>query len=90
MWYNQYGTDRPVTVDFNNRRNRSESTVGNRPNSATLTFPYIESATRWVQTAKQFLWYNEGRCKVQYVYYGYENQWYDDNDYGYYKNRTRY
>ena len=84
-WNTYCGTDRPITVDFNNKRNRSASTVGQRPNSATLTFPCIQAATRWVQMAREHLCYKEGRCKVQYVHYRYENQW--GNDYGY-RNRN--
>ena len=40
----------------------------------------MESATAWVETAKKFLKFREGQCKVQYVYYGYENRLWSDNN----------
>ena len=78
-WDQWYGTDCPLTVDFNRSR-KSKSIVANRPNSATLTFPFIESATAWVETAKKLLKFKEGHCKVQYVYYGYESRVWSDNN----------
>ena len=82
-WAQYYQIDRPLTVDFNNKRKKWESTVGTRPYSATLTFMTIKAATMWVETAKCCLYYPEGRCKVQYVHYGYENPRCDKNGRGY-------
>ena len=78
-WLQWFKVDRPLTVDFNNRR-KSKSIVADRPNSATLTFSSMESATAWVETAKKFLKFREGQCKVQYVYYGYESRVWSDNN----------
>ena len=72
MWNYYYGTDIPLRIDFNFRRGQSASSTPQRPLSATLTFPAIECATRWIQRAKQYLRYSEGRCKVQYVHYEYQ------------------
>ena len=90
FWNYYYGTDLPLSVDFNNRRNRSESMVGNRPNSATLTFPFISAATNWVNMARQWLRYNEGRPKVQYVQYEENPRSYYPNEPCYVDYRTRY
>ena len=76
-WNHWYRTDRPLTVDFNYRR-KSKSIVADRPNSATLTFSSMESATAWVETAKTLLKFREGNCKVQYVYYGF--RWWSDKN----------
>ena len=77
-WNHWYRTDRPLTVDFNYRR-KSKSIVADRPNSATLTFYSKKSATEWVKKAKELLRFDEGKCKVQYVYYGIEKRWFVDN-----------
>ena len=78
QWHHMYQVDCPLTVDFNKRR-KSKSTVPNRPNSATLTFYSKKSATEWVKKAKELLRFDEGKCKVQYVYYGIEKRWFVDN-----------
>ena len=77
-WLQEYRVDRPITVDFNNRR-KSKSIVANRPKSATLTFSSKGSATAWVKTAKELLFFEEGQCKVQFCYYGFEERWWSDN-----------
>ena len=73
----EYKIDRPMRVDFNRSR-RSKSTVERRPNSATLTFCTIDAATTWLDTAKRYLSYDEGSCKIDYVHYYFEEGYWSE------------